>query len=268
MGTRAAHLRLTGDEQTPLVFRGPPRRLRGRLPVANTGQRRGVLREAVLQGSPELLGDEQRVCYRLGATVLRPEQRSEVGVALTLNPATRPGEYQLEVEVGGEVRPVVVQVLEELRLSVSPAQLVVENRPGEVQTKRVVVDNRGNVDLTIGAVGDAVLNDELFECRALRRALRELTDEDAEAEGNSIDLDAVLTKVAHASQHVLDRANHLRVRNASGRTVIEPGRWATIDLEIEVPDTLSQHTRYWGTVPIYTHDLAFVVVPYRPEDTE
>lgn len=262
-----AQLCMTGDTSTPVVLTGPPRSLRGRISVANTGGKRGVLRDAVLTGPVEVLGGE-RVRQRLGTTVLRPDQEARVPISLSVDPHTAPGEYELELAVGEDVRTVVLRVVEDLRVAVRPGRLVLENRPGETVHKQVFVANGGNVPLTIGALSDAVLDDELFECRSLRRMLAGLTDEPEEGEldDERVTVARLLTEYADASRHVLDRAGRLVVRNAAGTTVVAPGDEVAIPLEIDIPETLSQHTRYHGTIPIYTADLAFVVVPVRPED--
>ena len=243
---------------TPIVLRGTPRNLTGRIPLQNRGEDLAVLRVATVRDPEGLLGPRGDASHRLATKVLRPHQTGAVRLRLRLDPRTPPGEYRTEVEVGGGIRPLVVQIAEVIDLDLSPSLLVVENRHGETVEKSVSVTNNGNVPLVIGDIGAVVLDDERFECRTLRRAAAKLGSYDRE-----VTVDSLVAEIALASREVLDRSGALRVRNLSGTVTVAPGETVRIDLRIDVPSTLEGHTRYVGTVPIYTEDLRFLVVPVR-----
>ena len=242
----------------PVVLRGTPRHLVGRIPLQNPGEDLAVLRIATVRDHDGRLGIPDPISQRLATKVLRPGQRDSVRLRLRLDPTTPPGEYRTEVEVGGGVRPLILQIAEVVALDLSPPLLVVENRHGESVEKAVSVTNRGNVPLVIGEIGAVVLDDERFECRTLRRA--------AEVLGSAtedVTVDHFLTEIARASRHVLERSGALRVRNLGGAVTVAPGETVSVGLRIDVPAGLDGHTRYVGTVPIYTQDLRFMVVPVR-----
>ena len=252
---------------TPIVLRGTPRHLVGRIPLQNRGEDVAVLRVATVRDPEGRLGPQGEVSHRMATKVLRPNQTDAVRLRLRLDPTTPPGEYRTEVEVGGGVRPLVLQIAEVIDLDLSPSLLVVENRQGKAVEKSVSVTNRGNVPLVIGDIGAVVLDDERFECRTLRRAAAKLGSYDGE-----VTVDSLVTEIARASREVLERSGALRVRNLTGTVTVAPGETVRIDLRIDVPSTLESHTRYVGTVPIYTEDLRFLVVPVRspaePSDAE
>ena len=244
----------------PTVLAGAPDRLRGRLSLVNpTGERvrlgRGRLRsrsaEAALAVSPEESGGP--LTDRVASISVRAGGTRSVPLSLSLSPHLPPGEYQGVLEFGGWEREVILHVTESVRLTVAPSQLVIENRPGTVR-RRVVFGNDGNVPLTIGDLGPVVLDDERLQCRVLRSTLAAGA---REAQG----LDDLVVELARQAQAALDRAGFLGLGTPQGPVVLQPQEVRPVELEIRVPDRLDRHTRYNGTLPIYTTDLSFLVVP-------
>jgi hypothetical protein len=149
---------------------------------------------------------------------------------------------------------VVLFVTEVVDLALSPQELVIENRPDQAVTKRVVFRNLGNVPLTVGQVGAIPLDDELLQCRTGRAAVI--------SGGDSIaGLDDYYAEVIRQTKTALEHTSFLRVRNTAGAVVLEPGEVRPIDLEIRVPKGLEKRTRYRGAAVFYTTDLEFVIVP-------
>jgi hypothetical protein len=239
------------------VLAGQPETLEGVIPLRNPGESRVVLRMARLRG--DLVNERGEILpgrdHPIRPIVLRPGQARRATVNLGIEPQTPPGEYRGEVEVSGQVRPVVVHVTESILLDVTPTPVVVENRPGETMTKRVVFHNGGNVPLDIGEIGGVPLDDELLECRSLRAALGQWEDRGGTVEG-------FLAESIRQAREILRRAGVLRVHNPTPVT-LEPGDVRPIDLEIRVPDGLDKRTRYQGSAALYTADLEFTVVPSR-----
>jgi hypothetical protein len=244
-------------EEEPIVFAGQPEALEGELPLRNAGDGRVVLRAARLRAGLEnergdvLPGMDQAI----RPVVLRPGQARRVMVSLGIEPHTPPGEYRGEVELSGQVRPIVVHVTESMQLEISPVPVVVPNRPGETAKKRVVFRNGGNVPLVIGEIGGVPLDDELLECRSLRAALEVWGDEGGTVEG-------FLAESIRQARKVLQRAGVLRVHNPTPLT-LAPGEVRSVELEIRVPKDLDERTRYLGSAALYTSDLEFLVVPSR-----
>lgn len=244
-------------EEEPIVLAGQPEALEGELPLRNPGDSRVVLRAARLRG--DLSNERGEVLPGMDQSirpiVLRPGQARKVTVSLAVEPHTPPGEYRGEVELSGQVRPVVVHVTESVQLEITPVPVVVPNRPEEPVRKRVVFRNGGNVPLPIGEIGGVPLDDELLECRSLRAALEEFGDERGTVDG-------FLAESIRQAGRILRRAGVLRVHNPTPLT-LEPGEVRAVELEIRVPKDLDARTRYFGSAALYTSDLEFVVVPSR-----
>ena len=136
--------------QDPLVFSGPPGRLRADLTVANTGDGRLAVRGLTVlrKGSPDL--DVQ------AAVLVPPGATASMQVTLPVEPGTRPGDYPAEVEVAGVRRVAVLRVETVLSMSITPRRLLAE--PG-MQDVSIVAVNEGNVDLPLASVSKARTSD-------------------------------------------------------------------------------------------------------------
>lgn len=155
----------------PIVLVGPPESLQGELLLHNAGPEKLILRDVLVRGeaitrrAAEAGGPSELALRRV---VLRPGQLRRLPLELALSPNTPPGEYHAEVQVGGHVRQLVMQVTDLVRLEIDPDPVVVENLPGETLTKRVVFSNRGNVPLRIAEIGAVILDEEYRTCLASR----------------------------------------------------------------------------------------------------
>jgi hypothetical protein len=248
------------SEEEPIVLAGEPDSLEGELALKNPGDKRVVLRSARLR--PDLVNERGDILagreHAFRPVVLRPGQARRVRVSLGIEPHTPPGEYRGEMEVSGQVRPVIVHVMESILLEVSPTPVVVENRPGEMVKKRVVFTNGGNVPLTITEIGGVPLDDELLECRSLRAALESWENGAGTVEG-------FLAESIRQARDALRRAGVLRVHNPRPFT-LSPGNVRAVELEFRVPEGLDRRTRYLGSAALYTSDLEFVLVPTRERE--
>lgn len=246
--------------QEPIVLAGEPNRLRGRLSLFNPTASRvrlrgGRLRSQSAQAALAVSAGEAggALIDRIGSISVRPGEARSVPLSVSLSPHLPPGEYHGELEFGAWKHAVILHVTESVRLTVSPSLLVIQNRPGTIQ-RRVVFSNDGNIPLTIGDLGPVVLDDEQLECRVLRAALAA-----GAPEGRG--LDDFVVEIARQAQMALERTGFLGIRNKQGPVVLEPQQTRPVELEIRVPDRLDRHTRYSGTLPVYTTDLGFLLVP-------
>jgi hypothetical protein len=244
----------------PLVLTGEPRRIRGRFNLTNTGDEQVVVRGAQLRTASKTkrrgAQPALEVNYPIHPIIVRPGRSRSVSVRMSIDPYTPPGEYEAELEVGGETTPIKLHVIEKVDLSIFPDRLIIRDAPGASVSKRIIVRNNGNVPVSIGEIGAVVLEDERLECRLVRRIVAALDSENEEAELE----DHLRTAIAQA-QSVFQQAGALRVRNRSGTVTIEPGSTEPIDLEIQLPNSLDRRTRYTGSVALYNSDLVFVIAP-------
>ena len=250
----------------PLILSGPPRKIRGKIEIANNGSQRVRVRDASIHSPTKKTRKGTTVMpgpQRLVPVVLRPGHTRRVPLSLALDPHTPPGEYQAELTIGDRIKPVTLNVVENIELNISPGRFVLANEAGATVTRRVVLTNQGNVPLKIGEIGAVPLDDDLIVCRTLRAALKAV-DEDREKKTEKEEeptLSDYVAEIFHQAKIILDKAGNLRVHNKTGEVTIPPGGSTAIDLEIRLPDTLEKRTRYFGTAAIYTSQLTFVIVP-------
>ncbi len=245
----------------PIVMVGPPDSLEGELLLHNPGTEKLILRDVRLRGeaiarrAAEAEGPSELALRRV---VLRAGQLRRMPLQLALSPSTPPGEYRGEVQVGSQVRTLVVHVTEVVHLDIAPSPVVIDNVPGETVTKRVVFSNRGNVPLRISEIGAVVLDEEFLNCRAGRAAVMNSGEQ-------VTSLDDFLAEYIRQTKVALEQTGVLRVHNTADEFTLEPGEVRAVDLEIRVPDKLDRRTRYFGAVALYTSTLDIVITPTHGE---
>ena len=167
------HNIIVTPEDEPLVLTGPPSLLAGEVELFNSSDVDVVLRDvALLDTGGVLVTLSPR--QSLPTVVLRPHQGRRVPLSIAVDPTTPPGDYAVELTVGGDSRPVVLHVTEFFELTVQPEFLVVLNRHGEAQRRRLFVTNDGNVTFAIGDIGEVDLEDDMIAQRSARVALEPL----------------------------------------------------------------------------------------------
>jgi len=248
-------------EDAPIVLVGEPKRLVGRIRLHNRAPTRVVLREARLCGAPvDHLGKRaapQEFTIPLTA-ILAPDQQSAVTVKLSIDPQAPPGEYNADLVVGEHRYPVQLHVAESISLSVAPAQLMVENRPGSRVQKRMFFTNAGNVPLQIGNIGAVVLDDELLACKTIRATLDESADQ-------TKTIDQWVNSYLEQGKTLLKAIGMLWVELEAAPLNLQPGQTAAANLTIRVPDSLDPRTRYRGVAFLYDADIGFTVAPTGAE---
>ena len=130
-------------QQDPLIFSGPPGRLRADVTVANTGDRGLAIRGVTIlrEGSADI--DAQ------AAALVPPGTTTSIPVSVPMDPGTSPGDYPAEVQVAGIRRAAVLRVESDLAMRITPRRLLAE--PGTHDVSIVAV-NEGNVDVPLATV--------------------------------------------------------------------------------------------------------------------
>lgn len=247
--------------EKPIILVGQPGALKGELFLHNPGEGRMVFRGAELRSrEAEMLKtgravEQWMVSRKVPAVTVKPGERRRVPLRFALDPTTPPGEYHALLQMADRSWQVIFQVTERIALEISPAVLVIHNRPSSTAVKQIVLRNAGNVELTIEEISAVPLDDELAQCRILRAVAAAIGSQEESK------LDDILTEFAHQSKAVLDQAGILRVRNRSGRFTLQPGEVRRIEIEIRLPESLEKRSRYRAVLPIYNADLTFSITP-------
>jgi hypothetical protein len=89
-----------------------------------------------------------------------PGDARRVAISASIDRFTPPGTHEVEVVVDGVRRRAIVQVVEEVALSLSEREIVVVASPGEEQVRHLAMSNLGNVPLELGRVGPVPLGED------------------------------------------------------------------------------------------------------------
>jgi len=244
---------IAAPEDEPLVLSGPPQELTGQVELHNPGKVNVIIRDAGLNDpSGVLISRPSRLA--LPTLVLHPDQGRSLPLTVALDKKTPPGVYHVDLDLAGRSRSAVLNVMEVFKLSVQPKSIVVSNFAGIIQRKQLLVNNEGNVDFTIGDIGEVDLKDDMVWDRAVRLAVEQIADK------ANLDIEELVVAVLRVTRENAYRPGMLLVHNASGKVALLPGETATIDLEITLREELPYNSRYRGLTPLLTQDLEFIVV--------
>jgi hypothetical protein len=253
MAEAAAVLFVGASANEPIQLSGPPRRLAGQVRLRNPQSLSLVLRDAGFSDrSGRLVHMPER--HTFAPVVLRPAEERAVPLVIGIDPNTPPGEYRVELDVMGQVRPAVLNVAETVALRVEPKRIVVMSDLARPWRTLIVVTNEGNVPLPINPVADVDLRDDVANVRDLRGVIAPLL---ADVPRNLDDFVAVLLAVLPPQGPVLGR---LSVRTHGAPLELAPGHSAKLELEVTLPQELPPNGRYRGRVPVLTKDLEFIVI--------
>jgi hypothetical protein len=253
MAQAAPVLFIGASANEPIRLAGPPRRLAGHVQLRNPQPVSLVLRDAGFSDRSARLA-HMPARHVFAPVVLRPAEQRAVPLVIGIDPGTPPGEYDVDLDVMGQVRPAVLDVAETVALRVEPKRVVVTSDLVRPWTTHVLVTNEGNVPLPVGPVGEVDLRDDVAHVRDLRGVIAPLL---ADVPRNLDDFVAVLLAVLPPQGPVVGR---LSVRAQGAPVELMPGRSVKLALEITLSQPLPAGGRYRGRVPVLTEDLEFVVV--------
>jgi hypothetical protein len=238
-----------------IILAGEPGSLRTNLMLVNPGQDRLVIREAALRLQP-LNGDNRppAAAVTLSATI-PPGGTQRTRLSLDMDPYTPPGEYRGELEVAGQTRPVIIYIVEVIRLEIWPASVIIDVNGGESVTKQVIFKNGGNVPLTIGQPGKVTLGQEVLLPRSLMGSVAPVDVQQKQLESLFAEVIDITT------MPVIRDAGFLEVHNPNAPLVIKPGEVGAVALELRLPKKLEPNTRYLARLPLYNATLEFAITP-------
>jgi hypothetical protein len=246
--TPVSALRLAHAEDEPVVFYGPPGRLRGTLRLHNGSSEKVKLPAAALD-LPNLRGPARQPLAQLPLLGrVYPNQQAQVPVVLNLDPSTPPGTYEGTVEVGAHRRRVRVHVTEEVGLRVQPTSVSIFTEGELVFPRDFVVENAGNVPLRLGSECVVPLVDTAELLVGVRRGLRGAC-EAAEA------ADVIKSILCEWSRQ---QVGTLSVKRED--ITLKPGETRPLRITFTVPQDLQRFRRYVADLPLYTASLHLEVV--------
>jgi hypothetical protein len=200
---------------------------------------------------------------------LQPGEAGRADVRAVVDRRTPPGEYMVELELGGTVQPALLRVAEDISLTLSERELVVAGDVGVEQSKNLVLTNRGNVPLEVSRIGPVELEDDKPRPTLLERLGVRTPDPDRPP-GTLVQRMGVVAYVPEKTP-AEEREDRRRERDDEPRPTLAahlpepltilPGEVASTDWIVTVAGPLRPGARYRATAPLYTSDITFVVTP-------
>lgn len=170
---------------------------------------------------------------------------------LRLDPATPPGRYEGQLQVGDLTRTVAIDVLPENRLAIRPAPVLVDASAGASIRFDAAFENGGNVALTIDLAGQYPLGEEV-----------PIAPKPTDAGGATEDRLAALldTALGRETAPMLRPFGTAGLRQPGGAQELAPGDTRVIAVELTLPEELRPTARYHLFAPLYAADLHIVIV--------
>jgi hypothetical protein len=225
-----------------LVLIGRPPLLAGMLHLANPTADKIKLKSGLVRLRDKQWGDPHKPLVLAVSARLSGGAAAHVPVSLTVDQAMPPGEYNGEATFDGEDKPrdVVVKVLENRAVAVTPATFELYGAPGAAVKVPAIVSNLGNVAFVLPKVALAALGldtavTQLFHVAMARKG----------AEGHQAALDAYAQLVGESE---VDPAKVLV--GAGAGAPLAPGESIETTLQFELPQRLARHRLYRGTFSI------------------
>jgi hypothetical protein len=231
---------IIGDARVVLI--GRPPLLSGMLHVKNPTADKIKLKSGLVRLKDRQWGDPHKPLVLAVSARLTAGAAAHVPVSLTVDQAMPPGEYAGEATFDGEDKPrsLVVKVLENRAVAVTPAAFEVYGAPGANVSVPAIVSNLGNVPFVLPKVALAALGldtavTQLFHVAMARKG----------AEGHQAALDAYARLVGESE---VEPAKVLI--GAGAGEALKPGESIETTLQFELPPRLARHRLYRGTFSI------------------
>ena len=225
-----------------LVLIGRPPLLAGMLHLANPTADKIKLKSGRVRLKDKQWGDPHKPLALDVSARLPGGAAAHVPVSMTVDQRMPPGEYKGEAMFDGEDKPreIVLKVLENREVAVTPAAFELYGAPGAAVTVPAVVSNLGNVPFVLPKVALAALGldtavTQLFHVAMARKG----------GEGHQAALDAYAQLVGESE---VDPAKVLM--GAGAGEPLAPGESVETTLQFELPQRLARHRLYRGTFSI------------------
>lgn len=232
----------------PIVFSGPPARLRGTIRVRNGSGDKVKLSSLPLRRAAVTAAAAQPALAISLAARVYPNQDVRLPATVALDPTTPPGTYEGSVDLGNGEQPVRMYVVEHVDLRVEPQQVFIFSDGDLVFERQFVAENAGNVPLVLGNQCVVPLGDLTDFKTAVRHGLKGACDAKAS--------DDVLKAFfcAWAQQQVGD----LSITREP--ITLAPGETRAVTVKFQLPEDIRRFRRYVVQLPLYTATVQVEIV--------
>ena len=224
--------------------------------VHNAGEHMTVTRSATIE-------DLDGLCVEAGQTfsvriagIVRPKATTRLPISFDIPPTAQPGRYRFRVGLANVEQTMAIEVARRVSVRVSPNAIIISNTG--TTAHHIMVENTGNVAVSVGGSIAVPLDDSLIVCRSLRGGLGLLS----EMNESDVTLDRLLARAVKTAHDALSSAI-LGMRFIPDLDPIPVGATAHLIVEVDTPSTLDPRTRYTAMVPILDTFVAVMVLPTK-----
>ena len=236
-------IELAGPEDGRLFFSGPPKALKGTIPLINSSAAKQKI-QAVGVNACELMGAGGQPLRGFPFYAkLYPGEQANISGKIMLDPRTKPAEYDIEVTVGSKTMPATVHVTEVVDLRIYPQEITILAGAAKAYTRRFTVENAGNVELPIGARCEAPIFDSFDLVSSFLIGLHD-------ADKGSVES---MVKGFLGEWSELQAGTLVVNREPM---ILYPGQKVTVDVEFELPPELKGLRHYHANLQLYNAILS------------
>jgi hypothetical protein len=229
-----------------VVLKGSGGRLRGKTWVTNVGETPVRVAPERIEAVATMDGPAPRIVLdETPPTIVEAGETELAKFTGTIDPFTPPGTYKAKITINGVQEEALLEVTENVSLSMTDTDVVVFGDPGP-QHRRTIATNRGNISLPISRLGPVELDfdrpswlqskiGQVFEGGHTAPPRPPMRDQD----------EPLPTVEARLDKHI----------------ELAPGETAALDWIVEVKGALRPGIRYRAVAALYTSDVTFVVTP-------
>jgi hypothetical protein len=236
-------IELAGPEDARLFFSGPPEAVTGKIPLVNSSANKQRI-QAVAVSAGDLKGASGLPLREFPFYAkLYPGEQANISGKIMLDRRTKPGSYDIEVTVGPRTLAATVHITEVVDLRVHPNEITILAGSSSSYTRKLTIENAGNLDLPIGARCEAPIFDSFDLLSSMLIGLHK-------ADKNS---------AASMVKGFLQEWSELQVGTLvinRGPMILHPGQKVTIDVTFELPPDLKPLRHYHVNVQLYNAVLS------------
>jgi hypothetical protein len=175
----AAGIEFAGTADSPLIFSGPPGKVRGTLRLNNPTAVTQSLRSLAVT-TDKLLGAASLPLTNIPMSArLSPGQQAAIRGTIVLDAQTPPGSYPLQVTIGSQVVQATAHVTEMVDFRIQPGQITILAGSETTYEREFVIENAGNVPLPLGDRCEAPLVDSIDMQTSMLVGLHKAGDRDS-----------------------------------------------------------------------------------------
>ncbi|PVW12842.1 COG1470 family protein [Marixanthomonas spongiae] len=233
-----------GEEE--IILNGPPGNLMGSIELHNKNESKTRIKFLDLKATKSKKTESLNTVPLYINSKLRPGEKRMEHLMLSIDPNTRPGTYENQIDIGGKKRKVTMVVQPTISVAINPTEFTFQGTAPETKhTATFTVVNTGNMPFEIPKVTHVAPLDMDLLCRAFGYGFRYDKEE-----GFTDTMDHVTRNL---KENMPNWANS-KVKEAG--QVLEPGKSMLVNIEITIPENAKAENDYDLTIRFWEEQVS------------